>query len=276
MSHRIPFKTPVVVLRKSLKMLPRLYNAVAHLYHWCWFFYEAAAILVTHRDVRIVSKLYSRFGAKQFPDMKSQYGQERFLVSSGLIPKRGGTFVDIGCNDPEYLSNTHYLEKHLAYRGIAADPIGDIREWQKERPNTVFMKAFVSDKVGQIEFCEVHGKERWSSMLSGAKEDVDLSGKDVETSTFEVPTVSLGSIIRDLRSRFSVDFPDVLSIDVEGHELNVLSSFDWSEGQPRVVVLENFGSTERQKSLRNFMYSKGYRWVARIWVSDDIYVYGTA
>lgn len=35
--------------------------------------------------------------------------------------KRNGTYVEIGCHDPEYINNTYVLEKYFNWTGISLD-----------------------------------------------------------------------------------------------------------------------------------------------------------
>jgi hypothetical protein len=53
---------------------------------------------------------------------------------------------------------------------------------------------------------------------------------------------------------------ELLSVDVEGHELEVLSGFDFPRWQPQLILLEDHvGSLERHRFLKN----AGYRLIRR-------------
>jgi hypothetical protein len=53
---------------------------------------------------------------------------------------------------------------------------------------------------------------------------------------------------------------DLLSVDVEGHELEVLSGFDLARWQPRLIVLEDHvGNLDRHR----FLTAAGYRLIRR-------------
>ena len=51
---------------------------------------------------------------------QSQAHQDQFVLSC-LGMKRGGLFLDLGCNDPVRISNTYVLEKDYGWDGIAVD-----------------------------------------------------------------------------------------------------------------------------------------------------------
>ncbi|TMJ83549.1 MAG: FkbM family methyltransferase, partial [Alphaproteobacteria bacterium] len=73
----------------------------------------------------------------------------------------------------------------------------------------------------------------------------------------EVPVRTLDDILIEARAPVGFDF---LSIDVEGHELEVLSGFDFARWRPRLVLLEDFvGNLSKHRFLR----AAGYRLVRR-------------
>jgi len=64
---------------------------------------------------------------------------------------------------------------------------------------------------------------------------------------------------------------DLMSVDVEGLDLEVLQSNDWERFRPRVVVAEDFGipTLDRigESPIVQFLGSKGYVPVAKTTVS---------
>jgi len=68
----------------------------------------------------------------------SQIGQDRF-VDDVLGQKRGGTFLDVGCNHWQTINNTCFLEKQRDWSGVAIDvnPTFAVG-WQRNRPKTNF------------------------------------------------------------------------------------------------------------------------------------------
>lgn len=77
---------------------------------------------------------------------------------------------------------------------------------------------------------------------------------------------------------------DLLSIDVEGYEMNVLKSLDFNKIDVNVIVIENnigftwlpvigkyFGNELGNNKIRKFLRKKGYKQIARI-MCDDVFV----
>jgi hypothetical protein len=73
----------------------------------------------------------------------------------------------------------------------------------------------------------------------------------------EVPVRTLDDILGEARA--PVRF-DLLSIDVEGHELEVLSGFDLARWQPRLRLLEDH---VRNLAKHRFLKASGYRLIRR-------------
>ena len=53
-------------------------------------------------------------------DFNGQSGQDIF-VQWALQEKRGGTFLEIGSNDPIQINNSYVLEKDYGWRGIMVE-----------------------------------------------------------------------------------------------------------------------------------------------------------
>ena len=71
----------------------------------------------------------------------SQIEQDQF-VEHILKGKRDGTFLDVGCNHWQTISNTCYLEKQLGWSGIGIDLVPFFEEgWIVNRPRSTFICA---------------------------------------------------------------------------------------------------------------------------------------
>ena len=74
----------------------------------------------------------------------------------------------------------------------------------------------------------------------------------------EVPMRALDDILVEARAPVQFDF---LSIDVEGHELEVLSGFDLVRWRPRLILIEDHvGNLKKHRFLKN----SGYRLIRRV------------
>ena len=196
---------------------------------------------------------------------KSQFGQDYALESLSLL-RRGGVFVEVGANDPIFNSNSYFLEKAYDFSGIAIDAIDYLEKYKVHRPKTKFVRSVVDSNDGEIEFYIVENEDGWENQLSSVRKDVVLSGRGYLAKAEKHKSRRLDEICKDLKTI------DGLLIDVEGHEFEVLESFDFERFKPTFVLVENNGEFYARQDLQHYMEKCGYILQARIGTYDDVYV----
>ncbi len=194
----------------------------------------------------------------------SQNGED-FLLWKFFRGKESGFYIDVGAFDGIHLSNTYIFEK-AGWKGICIDAHPFYFQKCKEnRPNSVCIHAACTgdENVKEVTF---HSEEL--GLLSGIQPRDDIKqryeGRGLKFEGFKaenVPAVTLNSVLKSLKERTEIDF---ISIDVEGHELDILKGFDIESYRPRVLVIEaNTESDEIQ--LDNYIIKqKGYHKARRI------------
>ena len=244
------------VIRKFFRHT-NYYNFAAHTYH---YFKR-----VVMRTSLLLSKTRYLPPRQIGGDYKSQFGQDYYLEKLGLIG-RGGVFLEVGCNHPITNSNSYYLEKNLNWSGISVDGVDFSDEYARERPRTEFFHCVIDLKEGETEFYQVHDVTGWETQISS----LYLQNLD-----FGVGFTADKKIVRTLPLSFfqkKLQVIDLCLIDVEGHELSVLGSINWATLPPKIFIIENVGEFYPRYKVTNFMLEKGYRLLARIGTTDDIYV----
>ena len=233
------------------------YNFAANIYH--------SVKRLAMRSTLVLSKTKYLSPRRPEHNYQSQFGQDYYLEKLGLI-KRGGVFLEVGCNHPITNSNSYYLEKTLNWSGISIDGVDFSDEYARERPKTEFVHCVIDLSEGETEFYQVHDVTGWETQISSLYlENLDLG----------VGFTADKKIVRTLPLSFfqkKLEVIDLCLIDVEGHELHVLNSINWKTFPPKVFVIENVGEFYPRYKLKNFMRDKGYRLLARIGTTDDIYV----
>jgi hypothetical protein len=79
--------------------------------------------------------------------------------------------------------------------------------------------------------------------------------------SISVPLLSLDTIL----SMAGASHIDFMSIDVEGHELEVLDGFDLQRWRPRLLLIEDLLLHLR---LHRYLTGQGYRWVRRTGINN--------
>jgi FkbM family methyltransferase len=162
-----------------------------------------------------------------------------------------GFFVEVGANHPRDGSQTWHLEQS-GWKGILIEPQPDLAEQlRQERRAKVFSVACSSPQnAGQ--YGALHLAGRLSAL------DRDRMAPDIKSSTdLMVRLETLDAVLTQGGAPQPIDF---LSIDVEGHEVEVLSGFDFSLWRPRLILLEDW---VHDLSRHRFMVKSGYKLVRR-------------
>jgi len=178
-------------------------------------------------------------------------GREQALVREFFGGRGSGFFVEVGANRPQFASQTWHLEQ-LGWSGILIEPQPDLAAALRQaRTARVFAVACSSpDNAGRLRPLHVAGA------LSSLDRDRMAPGAEPEA-VIEVPIRTLDDLLTEATAPAGFD---LLSVDVEGHELEVLRGFDFARWQPRLILLEDHvGDLRRHRFLKH----AGYRLIRR-------------
>jgi len=165
---------------------------------------------------------------------KAEYSQhkEELVIRDFFQDERGGFFLDVGCGHPIQASNTYYLEKQLGWTGIGVDGLPEMAvKWRRNRHGSRFFNYIVTDHAETLEI--FHRAEMWD-VSSVARPDTLPGRVGVASEKILVPTITLTKLLDENR----VARLDLLSIDIEGHELHALGGFEIDRFRPRLVCIE--------------------------------------
>ncbi len=161
----------------------------------------------------------------------SQYGEDLHIDAMLGVPRP--FYVDVGANHPVHLSNTWRFYRRGAH-GINIEPDPSIfPRLAARRPRDVNLQIGIGSARGSLPFYRMSA----STLSTFSRLDAELYLKDgyriVET--VQVPVLPLADVLAEHRSEGPID---LCSIDVEGRELDILSSNDWKRFRPTVIALE--------------------------------------
>lgn len=196
------------------------------------------------------------------PSYKKSYSQcgEDILVEY-IFNLRGiekPSYIDIGANHPFYLSNTAFFYEK-GCRGINIEPNPSlIKLFKRIRPEDINLNVGISNQDKELEFylmedntLSTFSVDEYNSMIVANKRLV------------EVKKIKLTTISKVLKEHFNNQFPDFLTIDVEGMDFMVLQSIDFERSSPKIICVEAadyspIGAGARRSDLINFLTEKGY------------------
>jgi FkbM family methyltransferase len=177
--------------------------------------------------------------------------RERAMVRDFFAGARHGFFVEVGANEPKARSQTWHLEQ-AGWTGILIEPQPELAQKLREaRQAQVFAAACSSPQnAGNVLPLHVAGP------LSSLDLDRMAPGAQAET-VINVPVKTLDQILQE--GSAPVGF-DLLSLDVEGHELEVLRGFDLRRWCPRLILLEDHVA---DLTKHRYLINAGYRLIRR-------------
>jgi FkbM family methyltransferase len=195
-----------------------------------------------------------------------QYGEDVLLrLFFDFEEGYKGFYVDIGAYHPVEFSNTKYFYDHgWCGINIDANPVS-IKEFNKIRERDINIESGVSDEQSELEY---YYFGETSMLNSFSKEQAKAFEKKFNTTIKEIKKIKVRSINDILEENFPpatgegvhIDF---ITLDVEGFEMNVLKSFDFSKYAPDFFLVEDLG----YKTFKKFKTSPLY-----ILLKDNGYV----
>jgi FkbM family methyltransferase len=196
------------------------------------------------------------------------------LIGENGVRGHRGFYVDVGAHHPTFHSNTFAFYQR-GWSGIVVEPArGAERLFRRARPRDIFLPYAVSPQSGPVDFFEFDQPLINTASASLAAERASLKGRAL-LSTRRVDGRTLGEILEahapeDRRI-------DLLTIDIEGLDLDVLASLDPARWRPTVIVAEDesMGAVASidETGLGRLLASRGYRCISRL-VLSAIFVAG--
>lgn len=191
----------------------------------------------------------------------SQDGED-LILDRLLGGQVAGTFVDVGAHHPVRFSNT-YLFYRRGWRGINVDAQpGSMLPFRQLRPQDINVEVGVGSQTGSFPYF------RFDEPALNTFDPAEAERKNVEpyhlVEVVDVPVLRLDQLLSEhLGPGKAVDF---LSVDVEGRDLDVLRSNDWSRFRPRFILAETLRtdllSLEECPTVA-FLHEVGYRPVCK-------------
>ena len=188
-----------------------------------------------------------------------------FLWETGFLTS--GSFVEVGALNGRDFSNTYLLET-IGWTGAVAEPHPDFEDKLKANRTCVISTKCVSSMSGQeLTFRLVKGRPALSGLAEHTIRD-SRSHLRENYSEIIVQTISLADLISDAGILGTID---CLSMDTEGSELEILSSWDFSR-QPINCICVEHNNVSRHE-LYDLLTSNGYeRKFEHISGHDDWYL----
>lgn len=198
------------------------------------------------RDFRTMRRQYTN----EF-QMFSQFQQDFFLYTRHFRKlKRRGVYLDIASNHPISISNTYFFDRCLNWRGICAEANSLYFEPLYSERSCGLVPTCVGSKSGELVKFVLNGG------AGGILGDTYKSQNKVDLASLDV-ALKKCTTVHDILRREGLKVVDYFSLDVEGHELEILKGIDFNKVKIHVMTVELNGKDRGQ--IESFLKSKGYR-----------------
>jgi FkbM family methyltransferase len=185
-------------------------------------------------------------------------------------------YIDVGCLWPVEHSNTYYFYERGG-QGLCVDAnpqVGD--EFREKRPRDLFVNCGVGAEATEGRYV-MHGNPVFNTFSSERAREVARRAANrpgrMAVDEIPVPIRPLSEIVEETGALDLLEGRvDLLSIDVEGLEMDVIQGTDFDAVRPRLVVVEHLrrhGERLEEVELVQRMEECGY-WVAA-YTGHDLY-----
>lgn len=171
----------------------------------------------------------------------SQCFEDRFCLNIiKTLKLTNPIYLDIGCNHPIEHNNT-YLLYQQGFKGVLIEPIPSLCEIIKEkRPNDIVLNIGVGANKEIKKLYEFNANVLSTFCKTDADEIVkDSKGKYFITKEYDVELLNINQIIQE----YFTSCPNIISIDVEGLNLEIIKGFDFKAYRPEIFLIETINFT---------------------------------
>lgn len=154
--------------------------------------------------------------------------------------RRNGFFVEAGAGDGLWISNTLLLERRYGWTGILVEPTSAFEQLKVNRPNCRLENSCLASVPKKVTLVEIY--DTGQAGISPAAHDNLLLSRTVDQAPealtqmdshwgrarrqYEVQARPLADVLKAHDAPQHIDY---LSLDVEGYEYEILSTFPFAE-----------------------------------------------
>lgn len=177
----------------------------------------------------------------------SQSGED--LIVKRTLSKIGiknPTYLEIGTNDP-VLNNNTYLFYINGSRGVLVEPDPIFfKKIKRKRKKDVLLNCGVGISNEKNADFYIISNNSLNTFSKEEAEKIKSFGKDKIIKTINTPLISINEIIK----KYFPNYPNFISIDVEGLDFEILKSINFNIYRPEVFCIETITFTQDNTELK--------------------------
>ena len=194
----------------------------------------------------------------------SQSGEDSILAYICFVlgfPFEAVTYIDLGANHAKEMSNTYFFYAKGA-RGVLVEANPDlIPELKFFRNRDIILNNVIDTVSGkEVDFYILNGDGLSTPSYESALNFCDINENLRITSQHKVKTIDYKTIAEN----YLGTPPTILSIDIEGMDLDILNSIDYEKYRPAIIVVEMISYNKflnyksKNKAISEYLDDKGY------------------
>lgn len=152
-----------------------------------------------------------------------------------VLTAPAGFYIDVGASHP----TRHSITRHFSdrgWRGVNIEPrAAGAAALRAARPRDITLERAAGRAAGETTFFEMERAELGEVSTANPARAAELRKVGYSVIERRVAVVTLAEVCEQ-HAPAAIDF---LSIDVEGHEFDVIAGADWRRFRPRIVVVES-------------------------------------
>lgn len=223
--------------------------------------------IILNPVMRMIARIVRAVMKASDPYARISYAQEGedLLLERIFTTVADGFYVDIGAHHPLRFSNTYLLYRR-GWCGLNIDAMpGSMDSFRRSRPRDINIESAVALEDAYLTY-HIFGERALNTF------DEALARQYVESG---IPFVSRIDVrARPLANLLNEYLPagqsiDLLTVDVEGLDLDVLKSNNWTRFRPKVLIVEELRQSPKNKdeSICSYLAGLGYDEFARTYNS---------
>jgi FkbM family methyltransferase len=187
------------------------------------------------------------------------------------LPQRNGVFIEAGANDGIRQSNTYFLEKRRGWTGVLVEPVPRLaRRCRRTRRHSTVVETLLVPPEQSGSKLQLLDLDLMTAIADQPAILIDLERHATDAERVQrirrVPMTAMGVTLSSLIDEHTTGHIDLLSLDVEGYEIEALRGLDLDRHHPSWILIET-----RAPEATNSLLSPAYEFVAALSHHDYLY-----
>jgi len=207
------------------------------------------------------------------PDVRfySQQDEDKYIIQYLLKEKiTDGTFLEIGACDGLLYSNTKTLEDYFNFKGILIEPqptfYSQLCKYRNPINNELYNCAVTDSDDKYIDFI---GDNAVGGVLNNNNTDIS---QFKNSHSYKVKNTKM----KDILSKSKFKYIDFMIIDVEGSELSLLRTIDFTFPIFCIIIEAHSNEQEKNRIFGEYLKSNGFTFKERqrgneVWLNHDYF-----